>query len=209
MDFNSRLRLAVQRARESNMPMENIERAIKRVTGSDGTVTDMEEIVYEGYGPGGVAILLDVVTENRNRAAADVRSTLTRNGGNLGQAGCVSWLFTLKGVVTLEVSEEQVEEIALRAIDAGANDFSVEEDRLEVYCLPNELESLRAVLEKTTTVKNTELSQVPASTIPLDTKMAGQTLRLLDLLEELDDVQRVYTNADFPQEALDQYRVGM
>ena len=206
VSFNPRLRLAVQRARDSNMPVENIERAIKRATGSDGGGAQMAEMVYEGYGPGGVAILLQVVTENRNRAAADVRSTMSRNGGNLGEAGCVAWLFNTKGVLTVEVPQEQAEEVALKAIDEGAEEFSIEEDFLEINCQPGDLEHLRQALEASGTVKNAEVSQVPTTTVPLDPRTALQTLRLLDLLEELDDVQRVYTNADFPEEALEQYR---
>lgn len=166
----------------------------------------MEEMVYEGYGPGGVAILLHVVTENRNRAAADVRSAMSRNGGNLGEAGCVSWIFNTKGVLTMEISGVQAEEIALRAIDEGAEDFSIEEDLLEINCQPGDLEHLRQVLEPNSTVRSAEVSQIPTTTVSLDSKTALQTLRLLDRLEDLDDVQRVYTNADFPEDALEQYQ---
>ena len=217
VEFNSRLRLAVQRARENNMPLDNIERAIKRVTGGDGAAAGMEETVYEGYGPGGVAIYLEVVTENRNRTTADVRSTLSRGGGNLGEAGCVSWVFTSKGILTVEASGEEAsgeeasgeeaEEMALKAIDAGAEDFSIEGEFLEVYCPPADLESLRQAMEaQGVPVKTADLSLVPNTTVPLDPRSAEQTLRLLDRLEELDDVQRVYTNADFPDEVLAQYR---
>ena len=165
----------------------------------------MEEIIYEGYGPGGVAILLHVVTENRNRAAADVRSTLSRNGGNLGEAGCVSWIFNSKGVLTMEISGTQAEEIALRAIDEGAEDFSIEDDLLEINCQPGDLEHLRQVLESSSNVRSAEVSQVPTTTVQLDSITALQTLRLLDRLEDLDDVQRVYTNADFPDDTFEQY----
>ena len=203
VEFNSRLRLAVQRARENNMPLDNIERAIKRVTGNEGTASGIEETVYEGYGPGGVAIYLEVVTENRNRTTAEVRSTLSRGGGNLGEAGCVSWIFTSKGILTVETSNSEAEALALKAIDSGAEDFSIEADFMEVYCPPWELETLRQAMESQgIPVQSADLSMVPSTTIPLDTRTAEQTLRLLDRLEELDDVQKVYTNADFPDELL-------
>ena len=202
--FNSRLRLAVQKARDGNMPMDNIDRAIKRATGADGGAAAMEEITYEGYGPGGMAILMQVVTENRNRTASEIRATMNRHGGALAEAGAVSWLFALKGVLTVEVSKEEADEVALKAIDAGAEDFSIEEDHLEVYCKPSELEALRQALEPVAPVKSAEISPIPSTTVPLDLKVAGQALRLLERLEELDDVQHVYANADFPQEVLAQ-----
>jgi YebC/PmpR family DNA-binding regulatory protein len=205
VDFNPRLRLAVHRARENNMPVENIERAIKRSSGADGETTQMEEIIYEGYGPGGVAILLHIVTENRNRAAADVRSAMSRNGGNLGEAGCVSWIFNSKGILTMEISGAQAEEMALKAIDEGAEDFFIEKDLLEINCQPGDLEHLRQVLDSNSNVRSAEVSQVPTTTVPLDSKTALQTLRLLDRLEDLEDVQRVYTNADFPDDTFEQY----
>ncbi|MSQ41322.1 MAG: YebC/PmpR family DNA-binding transcriptional regulator [Dehalococcoidia bacterium] len=202
--FNSRLRLAVQRARDGNMPADNIDRAIKRAVGADGGAAAMEEITYEGYGPGGMAILIQVVTENKNRTAAEVRSNLTKHGGSMAEAGSVSWMFQTKGVLTVEAPEAKAEEIALKAIDAGADDFSIEEGHLEVYCPLPALESLRHALEAMAPVTGSEISPVPTTTVPLDTKHAGQALRLLERLEELDDVQRVYTNADFPAEALAQ-----
>ena len=206
--FNPRLRLAVQKARDNNMPMDNIERAIKRATGAEGGAASMEEITYEGYGPGGMAILLHVVTENRNRTASDIRATMTRHGGTMGEAGSVAWLFATKGVLTAEVPKDKAEDVALKAIDAGAEDFSIEEDHLEVYCQPAQLEPLRKTLEALVPVKSAEIAPIPNTTVPLDVKHAGQALRLLEILEELDDVQRVYTNADFPKEVLAQTSAG-
>jgi len=205
-EMNVRLRLAVQRAKDSNMPMDNVDRAIKRGAGiGDGTQT-LEETMYEGYGPGGTAIMLQALTDNRNRTVSDIRSTFIRGGGNLGEAGCVAWNFESRGVITLSVSPEQGEELALVAIDAGAEDFELDATVLDVRTSVESFEAVRRALEESgATVANAELSLVPKSTVVLDIKYSQQTLRLLDKLEELDDVQRVYTNADFPEEALAEY----
>ncbi len=206
-DANVRLRLAIQRAKDSNMPLENTERAIKRGTGEDAAQEQMDEATYEGYGPGGTAIMLQALTDNRNRTAAEVRATFAKNGGGLGEAGCVAWLFEQKGVIVVEVSSQEAEGLALQAIDAGAEDFSIEDSTLEVYSNPSDFEALRkAMEEKEMDIASAEISMVPKSTVPLDAKTAGQTLRLLDKLEELDDVQRVYSNADFPDEVLERYQ---
>lgn len=206
-EMNVRLRLAVQRGRDSNMPMDNIERAIKRGAGTgDGAQETLEEATYEGYGPGGTAIMLQALTDNRNRTASDIRNTFVRGGGNLGENGCVAWNFAPKGVITLEASPEQAEELALAAIDAGAEDFELDATVLDVRTSLESFESVRRTLEESgAKVTNAELSLVPKTTVALDVKSSQQTLRLLDKLEELDDVQRVYTNADFPEEALVEY----
>lgn len=203
-DMNPRLRLALQRARDSNMPADSIERAIKRGTGgSEGA--HLVEANFEGYGPGGVAVLLVALTDNRNRTVSEVRNVFTRGGGSLGESGCVAWNFQTKGVITVEA--EDAEELALFAIDAGAEDVKVVDSSLEVYTSPGDLEKLRKALEERgLAVVSAELSMVPNNTTMLDQKTALSTLRLLDRLEELDDVQRVFTNADFPDEALEQYR---
>jgi len=203
-DMNPRLRLALQRARDNNMPMDSIERAMKR--GAGGTEgASLVEANFEGYGPGGVAILLVALTDNRNRTVSEVRNVLTRGGGSMGEVGCVAWNFQSKGVITVEAAD--AEELALFAIDAGAEDVKVIDGSVEIYTSPEDLETLRKALdEKELTVVSAELAMVPNSTMMLDQKAALTTLRLLDRLEELDDVQRVFTNADFPDEALEQYR---
>jgi YebC/PmpR family DNA-binding regulatory protein len=202
---NYRLRLAMQKAKDNNMPLSNIERAIKRASGGNGQEA-LEEIVYEGYGPGGVAIMLQTLTSNRKRTASDVRTTLSRAGGNLGESGCVSWKFERKGVITMETEPEKAEEILLLAIDAGAEDVKVEGGYIEIYTLPEGLERVRRQLEASEIeVDTAELSMIPKSTVSLDVKTASRALRLLDAVEELPDVQRVYANADFPEEALEQY----
>ena len=206
-DSNVRLRLAVQKARENNMPLDNVERAIKRGVGGAEGGGDLEEALYEGYGPGGVAIMLHALTDNRKRTVSDVRASFTRAGGSLGEAGCVSWNFEPRGVVTAEVDPDMGEEIALAAIDVGAEDFKLDDSFLEVYTGYENLEALRSALEEQgVNVTSAELSMVPRNTVMLDARVADQTLRLLDHLEELDDVQKVYTNADFPDEALERYK---
>lgn len=205
-EMNFRLRLAIQKARDSNMPIDNIERAIKRVAG--GTeVTNLIEATYEGYGPGGVAILLEALTDNRNRTTADIRNVFSRGGGSLGESGCVTWIFEPKGVITVTAGDAEEEELALYVIDAGAEDIKVIDGSLEIQTKPEDLEGLRRDLEqRNLAIVSAEILKVPKSVVMLDEKAALQALRLLDKLEELDDVQRVFTNADFPDEALEKYR---
>ena len=207
-DMNVRLRLAIQKARENNMPLDNIDRAIKRGTGGgEGGQDSLEETTYEGYGPGGVAIMLHALTDNRNRISSEVRSTFSKGGGSLGDMGCVAWNFEQRGVVTAEVEPKDGDDVALAAIDAGADDFQLDESYLEIYAVPEKFDSLRNALEERgVKVTSAEISMVPKNTVLLDAKAAQQTIKLLDLLEDLDDVQKVYTNADFPEEVLEQYK---
>ncbi|MBM3942061.1 MAG: YebC/PmpR family DNA-binding transcriptional regulator [SAR202 cluster bacterium] len=210
-DMNFRLRLAIDKAKASNMPSDNIARTIKKAVGegADGA-EKLEEIMYEGYGPGGSAILLQVVTTNRNRTAGEIRSTFNRGGGNLGESGCVAWNFETKGVIRVEVGDEaKAEELGLMAIDAEADDVKVEDGDLEVYTAPDKLAQVGKALEGAgVTIASSEISLVPKTTIALDAHAAQQTLKLLDLLEDLDDVQKAYTNADFPPEVLEQYQAA-
>ena len=207
-EVNFRLRLVVQRARDNNMPLDNIERAIKRGAGiGEGGPESMGEVMYEGYGPGGAAILLEAVTDNPTRTVSEVRNIFARAGGNLGERGCVAWNFESRGVITVETAREQAETLAMLAIDAGAEDFDLDGKLLEVRTLPEAFEQARHALEEAgATLARAELSMMPKSTVGLEAKQATQTLRLLDRLEELDDVQRVYTNADFPDEVLEEYQ---
>ena len=205
-EMNFRLRLAIQKARDSNMPIDNIERAIKRVAG-ETEVANLIEATYEGYGPGGVAILLEALTDNRNRTTADIRNVFSRGGGSLGESGCVTWIFEPKGVITVTAGDAEEEELALYVIDAGAEDIKVIDGSLEIQTKPEDLEGLRRDLEqRNLAIVSAEILKVPKSVVMLDEKAALQALRLLDKLEELDDVQRVFTNADFPDEALEKYR---
>ena len=210
-DMNFRLRLTIDKARSSNMPQDNILRSIKRGTGEGGEAgEDLEELFYEGYGPGGGAILLHAVTSNRNRSAAEVRSTFSRGGGNLGESGCVAWNFENMGVITLEIAdEEKGEELTLLAIDTGAEDVTLEDGLLEVHTTPDKLQEVQTALEGEGAVQvKSEISMVPKSTVVLDADAAERTLKLLDSLEDLDDIQKAYTNADFPAEVLERYQAN-
>ncbi len=205
-DTNLRLRLAIQRARDNNMPHDNIGRAIKRGSGeTEGEV--LAEMVLEGYGPGGTAILVQALSDNRNRTVQDIRNIFSRNGGNLGENGCVAWIFDSRGLILVEINDLDADELALYAIDAGADDVKVESDYVEIYTKPEEMEKVRAALEqKKLTIASAELSMVSKTTVALEDKVAIQTLRLLDKLEELDEVQHIASNADFADSALQQYK---
>ena len=203
--MNPRLALAVDKAKAENMPKDNIERAIKRATGEGGEGV-IEEVVYEGYGPGGIAVLVQALTDNRNRTASDVRNVFAKSGGSLGEAGSVAWQFELRGVISIDAAGRDADDLALLAIDSGAEDVQVAGTSVEVYTKPEALEPVRrALTEAGITVESAEVAQVPKNTIMVDAKHAGQALRLLDSLDELDDVQRVASNADFPEEVLAAY----
>ena len=201
-ELNSALRLAIQRARDNNMPGANVERALQRATGgADGAA--LEEIAYEGYGPGGTAVLIQTVTDNRNRTVADIRVTLNRGGGNLAENGAVGWMFELRGVITVEAEGVDPDEIQLAAIEAGAEDVSADDALVEILTDPGDLESVRAALtEAGFAVASAEIARLPKNPVELDAQTAAQALRLLDQLDELDDVSRVYSNADFSDEVL-------
>jgi len=204
-DANPRLRLAIDRARAANMPIDTIDRAIKRAAGGpEGAALD--QVTYEGYGPGGAAILVEVLTDNRNRAVAEVRSAFTRAGGSLGEAGCVAWMFNQQGLLTIEADGNDPDEISLWAIDAGAEDVRVDGSTVEVYTAPGDLESARSALAaRKANITGAELAMVPTTSISLDPKEAASTLRLMERLEDLDDVQKVYTNLEISEEALAEY----
>ena len=204
-ETNSTLRMALQKARDANMPKDTVERALKRGSG-DGEGAALEEITYEGYGPGGTAILVEALTDNRNRTVADVRYCFSQAGGNLASAGAVAYLFDTRGVITIDADGVDPDDVALRAIDTGADDVNVEDGAVEVFTPPGALEEVRkALTEAETPIASAEIAKVPKTTVPLDERQATQVLRLLERLEDLDDVQRVSTNADFPAEALAAY----
>ena len=198
---NMRLKIAVDRAREAGVPAENIRRAIERGSGG-GEDVNYEEISYEGYGPGGVAVLVEVQTDNRNRTAGDIRHIFARNGGNLGEAGCVAWMFEKKGLVVIEregsrLTEERALELAL---DAGAEDMRVEPDSFELLTAPTELEAVRhALTQQGVTPALAEVTLEPKSTVEVGGHDAELLARLLELLEDHDDVKDVYSNASYPE----------
>lgn len=205
--MNFRLRLMMDKARAANMPADNVERAVKKGLGAGGDGAAYEEIVYEGYAPGGAAIMAKALTDNRNRTASAVRAAFARGGGNLGDAGSVAWMFESKAVVTIEpVSDEQAEEVALAAIDAGAEDFKVEDGALEITGEPASLEAIiGAAKDAGFEPAQATVAMAPTTTVDVDNPRAGQTLRLLDAIEDLDDIQQVFTNANFTDEALEKY----
>lgn len=204
---NPRLRLAVQRAREARMPAENIERAIQRASGAGADAANLEEITYEGYGPGGAAILVEAMTDNRNRTAAEVRNVFKNAGGGLGESGCVAWNFDNRGVITVDDLDDDPEEVALKAIDAGADDFRVDDRMVEIYTTPAELERVRARLEQQDVrVSNAEAALLPKTTLELEPKNAAAVLKLMEKLEDLDDVQRVWSNIEITDAALAEFQ---
>ena len=206
-DANPRLRLAVQKARDNNMPVENIERAIKRATGGTDAAA-LSEVTLEGYGPGGAALLLQIVTDNRNRTISEVRNALTKGNANLGESGCVTWVFAQKGLIAVEV-EGDIEELELAAIDAGADDVKGEGNLVEIYTAPEDMEAVRKSLEeKGVTISSAEITLIPQNLVTLNEKEALQTMKLLDRLEDIDGIQHVFTNADFPEEVAENYRSG-
>jgi len=201
---NPRLRTAIAAAKADNMPKDNIERAIKKGTGELGGVT-YEEFVYEGYGPGGAAVLVEAMTDNKNRTTAEVRHVFAKGSGNLGEAGCVAWMFDKKGYLVVEkgaVDEERLMEIAL---DAGAEDIQEDEKEFEVITSLQAFEAVKQALEGAgITYQLAELTMYPQSTVELDTKNAEQMLRLMEQLEDLDDIQHVYANFDIPESVMEQ-----
>ncbi|MBI3930939.1 MAG: YebC/PmpR family DNA-binding transcriptional regulator [Chloroflexi bacterium] len=205
-EANVRLRLAVQKARDNNMPLENIERAIKRGSGELEGVT-LTEMVLEGYGPGGVALLVQALSDNHNRTVQEVRNILSRGGGSLGENGSVTWLFDSKGLITLDATDLDTEALTLQAIDAGAEDVNVEDGYVEIYTRPEALETVRAALEqRKIPITSAELCMAPKTMIELEEKTALQTVKLLHKLEELDDVQCVFSNANFSDSVLEKYQ---
>jgi YebC/PmpR family DNA-binding regulatory protein len=201
-DGNFRLRLAIDKARSVNMPADTIKRALEKAAGS-AAGEQYEEIVYEGYGPGGVAILVEAATDNKNRTVADVRSVFAKNGGSLAGAGAVAWQFQPRGVVAVALDGLHADDIALTAIDAGADDVDTESDPVEVITDPSNLEALRTALEVSgAKVESAEVTMQPKSLIEVNEHVARQNLRLIESLEDHDDVQRVTANFDLPAEVL-------
>ncbi len=201
--INPRLRSAVLAAKSKNVPNDTIDKAILRGTGElDGV--DYEEIVYEGYGPGGVAIMIDVLTDNRNRAIADIRHTLSKHGGNMGEPGCVSWLFDKRGWMIIEKGSIDEDELFMVALDSGAEDMTVQDDNLEIITSPEDFEDVRkAVEESGATIIEAELTMLPQSTVKSEGKEAERMLRLMEALEDSDDVQKVYANFDIADDILE------
>jgi len=199
---NPRLRTAIQAAKSENMPKDNIERAIKRGTGELEGVS-YEESVYEGYGPGGAAIFIESLTDNKNRAVADIRHIITKAGGNLGTSGCVAWMFEKKGYIVVEnnaVDEDTLMEVA---IDAGAEDVREDNSNYEIITAVQDFETVKSAIDNMSIPYiDAEITMLPQSTVNLEGKDAEQIVKLMETLEDCDDVQKVYTNADIPEELI-------
>jgi YebC/PmpR family DNA-binding regulatory protein len=200
-EANYRLRLAIEKARAVNMPADNIKRTIDKATGG-GDAEQFEEIVYEGYGPGGVAVLVEAATDNRNRTAAEVRSIFTKAGGQLAGSGAVAWQFEPRGLIAVAPDGKDADEVALTAIDAGAEDVDTDDpEAIEIFTSPGDLERIRAALEAAgVSIGSAESTMIAKQTVELDSTKARQALRLVEQLEDLDDVQRVTANFDIPED---------
>ncbi|TDA64457.1 MAG: YebC/PmpR family DNA-binding transcriptional regulator [Clostridia bacterium] len=208
-ESNARLKAAMQRAREANMPNENIMRAIQRGTGELGGA-DYEELTYEGYGPGGIAVMLSLVTDNRNRTASEIRYLFSRYGGSLGEAGCVAWMFDSKGQIMVDISGDAADEVMLAAIEAGAEDVNNQGDMVEVTTAPDQLTQVSEGLKQAGfKIEQAQVTMLPQATVPItDAEQAQKLLRLMEALEEHDDVQEIYSNFDLPDEILEQLQEG-
>ncbi|MFZ6016155.1 MAG: YebC/PmpR family DNA-binding transcriptional regulator [Nitrospirota bacterium] len=201
---NPRLRTAIEKAKEVNMPHDNIKRAIMKGTGELPGVS-YEESVYEGYGPGGVAILLEVLTDNRNRTGSEIRHIMTRNGGSLGEAGCVAWMFEKKGYILVEKTKIDEDTLMTVALETGAEDMrnDPEEDNYEIITAPEDMNKVKTSIEAAgIPVSFAEITMLPKSYVSLDERTAEQMMRLIDALEDHDDVQNVYVNFDIPDEVI-------
>ena len=201
-DGNFRLRLAMDRARAVNMPRDNIQRAIDRATGG-GEGAALESIVYEGYAPGGVSVMIEAATDNRNRTVSEIRAAFTRGGGKLGESGSVQWLFEQKGVIEIDTKGKDPDAIQLAAIDAGAEDVEVEPGLLTVYTTPTSFERVKRGLEAAGIKSaSAELSMRPTTTVRVEGDTARKVIGLVETLEDLDDVIKVHANFDVPEEVL-------
>ena len=200
---NPRLRAAIQGAKSENMPKDRIERAIKKGTGELEGV-DYEEVIYEGYGPGGAAVFIESVTDNKNRAVADIRHIFNKAGGNLGAAGCVAWMFEKKGYFVIKASTIDEETLMEIAVDAGAEDVREDEGNYEIIADPADFEQVKAAIDDyPVPCEVAEITMLPQSTLAIEGKEAEQMIKLMETFEECEDIQKVYTNADIPQEIID------
>lgn len=204
-EANFRLRLAVQKARDNNMPKDNIENAIKKGSGAaEGAV--LIEMVMEGYGPAGVAIMLEAMTDNRNRTVAEIRSTFMKYNGSLGENGSVAWMFENTGVISVETAGMDADEFSLFAIDAGAVDVKEDKGQLEIYTDPKDFEQVKTVIEKRKKPVSAEVTMLPKNTVSLPEKESLQTVKLIEKLEDLDDVQRVFSNLEYSDALIEKLR---
>lgn len=200
VEANPRLRTAIQAAKSENMPKDNIERAIKKGTGELEGVS-YEESIYEGYGPGGAAVLIESLTDNKNRTVADIRHIFSKAGGNMGESGCVAWMFDKKGYIAVENKAVDEDALMEAALDAGAEDIREDDSNFEVITAPEDFEAVKTAIDSASIpYLVAEVTMLPQSTTFLKGKEAEQMVKLMEALEDCDDVQKVYTNADIPEE---------
>ncbi|TAH52174.1 MAG: YebC/PmpR family DNA-binding transcriptional regulator [Chloroflexota bacterium] len=205
-DSNFSLRLAVDKARGANMPKDNIERAIQRGLGNAGDGGQLEDISYEAYGPGGTALIVQVLTDNRNRAAAEVRRVITRGGANFASAGSVAWMFDKRGIFTIPIKGKSAEDLELELIDAGVDDIQAEDESIEAYVAPEHLRPVRDELQKRNIpIEDAQVTLIPKNPAAVSPQDAAKTMQLIEDLEELDDVQKVISNLDITDEAMAEF----
>jgi YebC/PmpR family DNA-binding regulatory protein len=203
-DSNPRLRMVMDKAREMNMPNDNIKRAILRGTGEGEDAVQYEEVVYEGYGPGGAAVLVEALTDNKNRTSSELRTVFARNGGNMGTPGCVSWMFQSSGLLSFDKTRYDEETIMNAALEAGADDFKATDSTYEIITQPDKLAEVRSALAARNLVPSSaDLVKIPKTTVPLDGKNAEMMVKLLEGLEDHDDVQNVFGNYDIADKLLE------
>ncbi len=204
---NARLRKAISDAREANMPQDNIKKAIQRGTGEIPGVM-YEEITYEGYGPAGVALIVETTTDNKNRTSAEIRKIFSKHSGNMGESGCVGWMFSRKGYITINKNASDEDTVMTLALDSGADDFSVEDEVYEIYTKPEDLENVKNALSaKNIEIATSEISMLPQTYVKLTGDDAQHMLKLMDELEEYDDVKNVFSNFDISKEDMEKFGV--
>ena len=204
-EANHRLRSAIVAAKGANMPSSNIEKAIKKGTGELPGVT-YEEAVYEGYGPGGAAIMVEVLTDNKNRTVAEIRHIFTKYNGNLGENGCVAWMFEKKGVITVKAGEHSEDDLLMIVMEAGADDLDQDDDTFEITSEPGQLEKIKQeLLDNGVTVENAEITMYPKNTVKIEGGNAESLLKLMDALEDQEDIQNLYSNFDIDQDLIEAY----
>lgn len=207
-DMNLRLRYAIDKARQASMPKDNIERAIKKGTGESGG-DNFDEVLYEGYGPGGVAVMVDILTDNRNRTSGEVRKIFERAGGSLGTSGCVAYLFDRKGLFSIPASEIEEDELMTLALEAGADDLKREGDAFEITCDPSAFSDVEAMLERHKIPMNVaEVTNLPQTQVEVDLETGKKIVWLMETLDDHDDIQNVYSNADFSDELMAAIEAG-
>ena len=202
---NARLRMAIEKAKEVNLPNDNIKRAIDKATGAGGGGSQIEELAYEGYGPGGVAVLVETQTDNKNRTISEVRNVFTKNGGNLGSTGSVAWMFEKKGSIIFDKKGKNDEVLSMDAIEAGADDINPDEEAIEIVTTPEKFHQVRdALIAAGHKPDSSEITMTAKSSIKVEGETARKVLKLVNLLEELEDVQKVHANFDIAEDILEE-----